>query len=175
MTAGVVAVVLVVTAVNLLITFAVLRRLREHDQRLTQLEGRGGSHLDVLIGREPAPFAVHGIDGARVGHDGAAASLIGFFSVGCSACHDQAGPFRQAVEEGRFAGHDVLVVVDGPPGGDPDLVGQLSGLGVVVEGEQAQTVAAAYGVIAFPAFLTTVGGKVASAAPVIAMLRRQLV
>ncbi|MEU4392779.1 hypothetical protein [Kribbella sp. NPDC023855] len=175
MTAGLIGVGLAGVAVNLLLTFAVLRRLREHDQRLARLEARGGSHLDVLVGRKPEPFQIVATDGRQLGHDTNDALLIGFFSVGCAACHDQAGPFRQALEEGRFGGHEALVVVDGPRGGDPDLVNGLSDLGVVIEGDQAQTVAEAYGVVGFPAFVSVVGGQVTSAAPVVAMLRTQRV
>lgn len=168
---------MVATAVNILLTFAVLRRLREHGARIVRLEGSGPAQQSEMVGRQPSPFEVVDGTGERLTeetvHDGR--TVIGFFSVGCSACHSQAGPFRRAAEDHRFAADRLLVVIDGPAGQDRELVGTLRGLGTLLEGEQAERISAAFGVVSFPAFVTVADGRITAAAPAVALLRPQRV
>jgi peroxiredoxin len=169
------AVLAAAVAVNLVLTFAVLRRLREQDERIGKLEG-GAPARDELIGREPAPFSVVTADGGVLTHEDLSARpvLVGFFSSGCEPCHTQSAPFRQAVVDGRLAGYRVVAVVDGPPGEDRQLVETVGAAEALIEGPQAQTIAAAFGVVGFPSFVELSSGRVIRASPAFGLIERQL-
>src|ERR1041384_1123039 len=95
------AVVLVgiLCALDLFLTFAVVRRLREHTTELERLAGMalpgsGGSAPGVLVGRSlPEPAAV-GAGQSR---------LVGFFDSNCSTCFEHAPEFA-AVAGARTPG-----------------------------------------------------------------------
>ena len=145
MTILIVAVVLVgaLCVFDLLLTFAVLRRLREHTAELSRLAARpgfGGPQYDpgVLVGRtlpEPA---------AGIGNQ---PQVVGIFDANCSACHEHA---PQLVAEGTR--HAVLAVVTGDGPGADDLIGLLADVPTLT-GEDAGQVAKALDIQAFPTFL----------------------
>lgn len=175
MTVGLWGVLVAAVAVSLVLTFAVLRRLREQDERIARLEG-GAPTRDELIGSEPSPFSVVTADGGVLTHEELTGRpvLVGFFSSGCEPCHAQAAPFRQAVVEGQLAGHRVIAVVDGPVGEDRQLVEVVGAAEALVEGAHAQTIAAAFGVTGYPSFVAVSAGRVTKAAPAYGLIARQL-
>ncbi len=175
MTVALWAVLAAAVVVNLVLTFAVLRRLREQDERIAQLAG-GAPSRDELIGREPAPFSVVTADGGVLTREELSGGplLIGFFSSGCEPCHTQAAPFRQAVTEGQLAGHRVLAVVDGPAGEDRALVALVGAADALIEGAHAQTIAAAFAVTGYPSFVTVSSGRITRASPAFELIARQL-
>jgi thiol-disulfide isomerase/thioredoxin len=129
---------------NLLLTFAVLRRLREHTEELARL--RDVRHFDpaaydsgVLVGRTLPEFATS---------TGNRPELVGFFDATCSTCHEHAPEF--AVVARRPGG--VAVVTGAGPGAD-DLIGLLADVPTVLTGDEAAEVADSLGVQAFPTFL----------------------
>jgi thiol-disulfide isomerase/thioredoxin len=155
-----VAVVAAASAVNLLVTFAVLRRLRQHGAtlaRLTALDDDASSTLQALVGR-PVP------DEAGAGPGGQRPRLLGFFSPGCPACHEQAPSFarRARLEAGHGGGALAAVCGDADEAGE--LVAMLGEAAVVLTAPDSDRLAAAIGVSLFPTFLVAERGAVAAAA-----------
>ncbi|MDG4864467.1 hypothetical protein P8605_40610 [Streptomyces sp. T-3] len=143
----------------LLLNLAVLRRLREHEERFEQLAQGVGSmapyDASTLVGRTVPELAAHAPE------DGA---LIGFFSVGCDACHEQAPRF--AAPEGEADGTAFVV---GTPA--DELLTLLSGVPHLVSGERSDQMADAAGIQAFPTFLRVAAdGTVLAAATDLAEL-----
>ncbi|MFF3330699.1 hypothetical protein ACFYWX_14245 [Streptomyces sp. NPDC002888] len=128
---------------DLLLTLAVLRRLREHSDELGRLGVRPNLETQmydpqVLVGTKAPDLA--GASGVR---------LVAFLDAYCDSCHEHAAEF---VETAR-AHDDVLAIVSGE-GRQADELSALVGPGIpVVRGEEAQTRVLAIGLKAFPTFL----------------------
>jgi thiol-disulfide isomerase/thioredoxin len=161
----------VLCLLDLLLTLAVTRRLREHTTRLQRVEGRRGAvDEDALSsGKLPAPgtpvgpFTATTVDGEPVSADSLADRAVAvFLAPECADC-------RKKVPElvSWAAGQErerVLVVVDGR-GTDPaDVVGPLNPVATVVVVETFErTVIDAFAVSAFPSFCVVADGKVTDA------------
>jgi len=117
--------------VDLVLTFGVIRRLREHSTLIGQaLEGteRVADFMLPKGSRLPELNATT-VDGAAAPDSGPL--LIGFFSPNCKACVQRLPGF---VEYARGFDGDVLGVAVGGPGDVDDIVGRLRPVaGVVVE------------------------------------------
>jgi hypothetical protein len=128
-------------AADLFLTFAVLRRLREHTtelDRLARLTGTWPSGHDtaLLVGKPlPDPVLAH------------RPRLVGIFDANCSTCFEHAPQF--ATEASRYA---VVAVVNGSGPGVGELAGLLAGVPAVT-GNEARQVVAELAVQAFPTFL----------------------
>jgi hypothetical protein len=164
----VVSVTVVIGAVailNLILTFGVIRRLREHSELLAA-GGPGAPDVMLSAGAAPAEFAATTTDGARVTRDDLGGEmLIGFLSPGCEPCREQAPRFVERA--GALAGgrSRALAVVIGEQPAVQDLLRQLEPVArVVIERDinAEGTVSHAFGVRAFPAFATLDDGVVAS-------------
>ncbi|WP_327353691.1 hypothetical protein [Streptomyces sp. NBC_01304] len=127
---------------ELLVLFAVLRRLREHEERFAvlgdhasapepydyaELEGRAAPSLATLLSGE--------------------AGLVGFFDVNCDTCHDKAPAFTRLAPEQQAA---CAIVAGSPP---DELVGLLDGVRTVVTGPESDKLVKELGIQAFPTFL----------------------
>lgn len=155
---------------DLLLTLAVTRRLREHATRLARLERRGTVDDDATAaGRLPAsgtpvgPFSATTVDGEPVSSVGLADHTVAvFLAPECADC-------RKKVPElaSWAAGHErgrTLVVIDGR-GKDPvDMVRALAPVAMVVVIETFEPSAIeAFGVNAFPSFCVVADGRVIDA------------
>ncbi len=142
---GAVALLAVVSLANLLLTFGVIRRLRESGAP----DAVAPDVMVTAVGERIADFDTRTQDGHRISRGGLTEpALFGFFSPQCSACHDRIEDFRRAAEV--HTGPVVAVVVR--DGGDVDaLVSELSGITTVVE-EMGGALSDAFGVRGFPAF-----------------------
>jgi len=157
----------VLCLLDLLLTLAVTRRLREHATKLRRLDHRGARDDDaVSAGRLPAPGAPVGpfgattVDGAPVSSDSLADHTVAvFLAPECADCREKVPElvsWAAGYERGR-----TLVVVDGR-GTDPaDVVGPLEPVATVVVVETFErSVIDAFGVNAFPSFCVVVDGRV---------------
>lgn len=132
---------------QLVLLMAVLRRLREHEARFEQM-ARGGSLLgaydpSVLVGREVSELGL-------TASPGGASRPVGFFSVDCQACHEQAPAFvAAAASRGAVA----VVVGDTPDG----LVALLEGIPTVTVGARSEELAKGLDIQVFPTFLEVDG------------------
>lgn len=144
------AVILVgaLTIVNLLLTFGVIRRLREHEARLAAVSLAPPEVITLPAGQRVAAVTTSARDGSPVSTDASEPTLYGFFSPSCDSCHERLDDFRQAASD--HPGRTVAVVV--PDGGDLDsFLTELAGFTVVVE-ELGGPLTGAFGVQGFPAF-----------------------
>ena len=155
--------------VDLLLTLAVLRRLREHTAELARLSGAGpasmGVDRDQLIGQELPQFSATTVGGAAVSRESLTGEveLVGIFSPGCGPCLVQAPLFVE--EAGRLAAGKTLALVAGSGSGADDLVQILEGATDVVLAPVSTTVVNGLSINAFPTFLRLdAGGAIVDAA-----------
>ncbi|MFI6456364.1 TlpA disulfide reductase family protein [Streptosporangium amethystogenes] len=155
---------------DLLLTFGVIRRLREHTTHLEKLLGdsRSGDPFPAL-GERVGEFAATTTDGEPVSRDLLAGeTVVAFFSPGCGPCREKVPVFVELARERALDRQQLLaVVVDetkepvgtaGTAGTQPggveakEMAEALAPVArVVLEGEE-HPVATAFTVHAFPAF-----------------------
>jgi hypothetical protein len=157
---AVVVVCVLLTVLNLILTLGVLRRLREHAERLNELAAADtGQWRDPIIGpgSRPGPFNAVDVDGGRIGDAGlgGAEALVAFFSPDCGICKEWLPRFvdaATALGDRRRA----LAVVVAPSATDPAAAEQVAALGdaatVVVENDKGP-LAEAFQVSGYPAMV----------------------
>jgi thiol-disulfide isomerase/thioredoxin len=154
------AVVLVglLCAVDLLLTFAVLRRLREHGEKLGRLpdvvdDDFLGFDRDRLLGAKLPEFSTETVQGAVVSRESVSGSveLMGFFRPGCSPCHEQAPHF---IAEARAIGEGKALALVAASGSDADeMVQTFEAVADVVLDPTSREVLRGLEISAFPTFL----------------------
>ncbi len=151
--AAAVVLVAIVSSLNLLFTYGVIRRLREHTEQIAAIsagDGRGPAPMRDT-GTEPDVFNDQvTTDGRPLTHGELRGMLVGFFAPGCAPCREQSRAF---VERAAALGQErTLAIVAGTADSAPDLVRALeSATRVLVEPDRGP-VQAAFGVTGFPAF-----------------------
>ncbi len=148
--------------VNLLFSFGVIRRLREHTEILNQF---GGQPHSVILepGQTVADFAATTVDGGPVSVntvDGP--TLVGFFTPGCTPCQTKLPSFIEHARQHPGGRERVLAVIVGENDEDTaPYVTDLNGTAHVVRDVDGGLVHKAFGVQGFPAFaLIDLGGVV---------------
>ncbi|MDA0631857.1 TlpA disulfide reductase family protein [Nonomuraea sp. MCN248] len=146
--AGVILVGLI-GALNLILTFGVIRRLREHDRALA---GHSAPDQGVRVGGAVRGFTAVTVDGdplTRAHLTGRTA--VGFFSTTCAPCLERLPEF---VDHARAfpGGRDqvLVVVVTSRPEEAQDFVGRARSVARVVVERFDGPIAGAFGVTAFP-------------------------
>jgi thiol-disulfide isomerase/thioredoxin len=134
---------------NLLLTLAVIRRLRVHTELLsTRSEMSEGSV--IAVGERPEEFAAVDITGMPVPADGP--RLVGFFSPDCKPCKETLPTFvahAAGYPQGRSR---VLAVVAGDGPGVVDFTGELTPVSQVVVESPDGPVNKAFQVNGYPAW-----------------------
>jgi hypothetical protein len=150
----------VLCAFDLLLTFGVIRRLREHTEQLTSLRTKPGI-TGLTVGGEVGAFESRTVDGAALTNGGLSGNtLVAFFSTNCSVCHERLPEFLEF-----FAGAHarVIVVVAGPDEKTPTMVPALAGVAAVVREEDDQdAMSTAFSVRGYPVLFRIEDGKVAA-------------
>lgn len=149
LTAAVIAVGLL-CLVDLLLTFGVVRRLRQHTELLSS---RGGDVevLSLHAGDVPATFSAVTTEGSELAGP-AGIRLAAFFSSTCSVCPARVPAFTDYVRANHIARADVLAVVltqSSEPVPYLDSLGEVSR--VCVQAPDGE-LATAFGVNGYPAF-----------------------
>ncbi|GAA2707935.1 hypothetical protein ACFY2R_20445 [Micromonospora olivasterospora] len=163
MTALMSAVLIVGTlgVLNLLLTFGVIRRLREQSRAATG----GASAMSASPVMSPP--------GTSVGHPGVDLSeetLVGFFAPGCDACDRQLPEF---LADARSRDRVVAVVSGGDDEGR-EVAGRLRAVAeVVVEDRVDGAMQRGFGVKGFPAYCLVRDGVIVAVAPRAADLPRR--
>jgi hypothetical protein len=150
---------------DLLLTFGVIRRLREQAEQIGGFGRAGWAAAPPVVGlaegESPAAFASVTMDGEPMTGP-AEIRMAAFFSSTCSACPGKVAPFVDYVRSHRLARDHMLAVVlgsaDEPPAYLDDLrrVAQL-----VFEEPDGGTISSAFKVSGYPAFcLLDSGGAV---------------
>lgn len=164
----VIAAVIVVGAVcllDLLLTFGVIRRLREHTELLREHQMPSSRQvIGLSAGQVPKPFTVVTADGAALSGP-AGLRLAGFFSASCSICPARVAPFIEYVRGNHIARDDVLVVLLVTDGNTPPrYMDELAEAAQVCVQPDDSGVATAFSVAGYPAFcLLDTDGVVVSA------------
>jgi peroxiredoxin len=142
----------VLCLLDLLLTVAVIRRLREHAERLDRL-GAAPTPDAVITPGTPAPaFETAATDGGAVTQHDLGGGLLAFMSVTCTACKEQLPRFERYVADAGLPRSKVLVVVvdsDTPPA---EYVAGLERFATVVVEQHEGTVGAPWQANAFPTF-----------------------
>jgi hypothetical protein len=150
--AAAVTVVGLLCLVDLLLTFGVIRRLREHSAALAGQSG--GSALEPMleVGETVGDFVTTTVDGepilrAFVEQE----TIVGFLSPGCPPCRRRLPQFVEAV---RTAGRDrvLAVLTDTTEEEAAEMTAALSPVARVVVEADDGALTKAFGVTAFPAF-----------------------
>lgn len=173
-----VAVVGAVATLNLLLTLGVIRRLREHTERLAAAPAGGGlgppPDLMLPVGQRPGEFRAETVDGVELSLAGLAAPvLLGFFSPLCEPCREWVPRFVQAAAELPKGRAQALAVVVGDGAESGDEVAELRRVAQVVVEPLDGPVSRAFGVRGWPAlcrvdadgFITTTDNHAAVAVP----------
>lgn len=145
----------VLSVVNLLLLFVVIRRLRGHAEQLSR-QPRFGGPPRLPAGTEIPEFTAATVSGATVSLAGlrGSRSAVAFLSVGCPPCRDQLPEFTEFARTIPGGAAQVLAVVIAH---DPDRAGEfieaLEGSATVAM-EEARTgaVQKAFAVQGYPSF-----------------------
>lgn len=148
-----IVVVGVLGVVNLLFSFGVIRRLREHTEILNEIGGRAGSVM-LEPGQKVAGFEAATVDGAPVALAAAGGpALVGFFTPGCGPCSAKLPAFVELARE-HPGGRDRVfaVVLSHDDAEAAPYVQDLAAVAQVVRGVEGGPMPKAFGVQGFPAF-----------------------
>lgn len=148
---------------NLLLTTAVIRKLRRHDELLRDFNGP--SPLPRITAGDAVPaFSTQAIDGPLTAADLATApTLIAFAAPGCSGCEEARPALIELLADRRQRGEEGWVVIADDQGDGGTLVGEFGAHArVVVEHPGDGPLHQALGVSAYPNYvLVGAGGRVA--------------
>ncbi|MBO3736968.1 TlpA family protein disulfide reductase [Actinoplanes flavus] len=163
----------VVAVLNLLLTVGVIRRLKDHEQRFTELSSDGGApDAQPSVGTVVPDFTVATTTGGKVtGADLRDGGLIGFFSVGCPPCAEQLPDFVGVLR--AMDDTPALIVIEAGSAEDAAAFLEVTGdLPVVLDGGDG--LGKAFGVNRFPSMAHLSGGAVAANAHTVARLLTQV-
>jgi thiol-disulfide isomerase/thioredoxin len=149
--AAAVVVVGLLCLVNLVLTFGVIRRLREHTNALGNLPQQMGSPLGIAIGGTPGDFTATTTTGETVSRAGLAGPvLVGFFSPGCEPCATELPHFVEYAKAMPGGAERVLAVIDGGPAEASEYVERLEPVAQVVPEGHEGPVKSAFKLAAYP-------------------------
>ena len=141
---------------NLLLTFGVIRRLREHTEMLNQrVVDRAAAPGPIMLeaGKTVGDFSVTTTDGVPVSRvDLTGRRMVGFFSPTCSACVENMPAYvahAQAYAGGRDA---VLSVVVGSEADTSEMIRQLEPVSRVVRDVEQGDISRAFAIDGYPAY-----------------------
>ncbi|MET0495246.1 MAG: redoxin domain-containing protein [Actinoplanes sp.] len=156
---------------NLVFTYGVVRRLREHSERLAGLESPGAERpAQPPVGTPVPAFRAATTTGAAVMESSVSEGefFIGFFSTTCPPCRERLPEF--AALAGKLGTERFLAVVAGTAEEAAELIAASAGnLAVVVE-EPDGPLNRAFGIAVLPTILRLADGEVKANASVIGRL-----
>lgn len=136
---------------DLLLTFGVIRRLREHTDMLSGAGSPPMPAVGLPVGEAPGRFAAVTTDGEPV--SGAAGlRVVAFFSSWCSACPERVPPFVEYLDRHQIGRESVLAVVTTDDGTPAPYLDRLAGVAQACVEPSGGEIAAAFQVTGFPAF-----------------------
>lgn len=147
---------------DLLLTFGVISRLREHTEQLAGFR-QDIAPTDLAAGEIPASFTAFGITGEQL-NGPAGLRLVAFFSAGCSACPESVPAFAEYLRGNRVARDEVLVVIASSQAEPVSYAEQLAEVAPVCVEQPGGELETAFKVRAYPAFcLLDATGSVSAA------------
>jgi peroxiredoxin len=165
---------------NLVITAGLIRRLREVHRAMMDWKERvsksnpllGGLHVGELV----PPFEARTLDGSSIALSDFSGStwVVGFFSAGCSSCHEYLPQLRSILQGSRRKVRS-LIVIAGDRNAAADLIRLADGAGPVVV-EEDGAISTAFRLGFFPTvFLIDEDGRSAFGSNSVEDLRDRLV
>ncbi|MFC4589607.1 TlpA disulfide reductase family protein [Sphaerisporangium corydalis] len=157
----------IIGVANLVLTYGVIRRLREHSALLTIGPPRNDDfeQAKLPVGGSVADFEAITTDGLDLSRDGLTGeTLVGFFARSCDSCAEELPRFVELAAGIRGGRDQVLAVVmeDGLDAGE--MIGDLAGVARVVRAENPENaIVRAFQARAFPAFFFLDDGVVRAA------------
>ncbi len=148
-----VAVVGVLCLLDLLLTFGVIRRLKEHTAMLAE-RGRGMAGPDVIglaEGESPGAFSVTALGGEHV-TEATALRVVSFFSSRCSICPERVPPLLDYLAAHHVGRASALAVVVGDKDQPPPYLESLAEFAQICVEQEDGEVAKAFKVAGYPAF-----------------------
>lgn len=145
-----VALVGVLCLLDLLLTFGVIRRLREHTDLLSAM----GSEPPVLglgKGKSPGAFSVVTTSGEVV-TDAVPLRMVAFLSASCSVCPERVPPFVAYLSNYRLERDSVLAVIQGDHDEPVPYLDQLAEVALVGMEPEDGEVSRAFEVNGYPLF-----------------------
>ena len=148
------AVVLVgaIAVLNLLLTMAVIRRLRRNEEAnaMPPMMDSGPK-----VGTPLPEFTATSVAGDTVDHEALAgkAGIVAFFSTTCSACKPAAPQLISHVENSKLTPGQVLVVINGEGDERAEFTEMFDGKAVVVTEGAMGALTTAFSINAFPSFV----------------------
>ncbi|WP_192810211.1 TlpA family protein disulfide reductase [Actinomadura rudentiformis] len=153
------AAVAVIGVINLLFTYGVVRRVKEHETRIAELASTGTlPSSSPPVGTALQDFSATTTDGSPVDRAlvGSGEAFIGFFDTGCAPCREQLPEFaRLSHGSGQF-----FAFIAGDAAQARELAALFDDHAFVVIEEGPPSTAAALGVNAFPTLLMLKEGVV---------------
>jgi hypothetical protein len=148
---------------DLLLTFGVIRRLREHTDLLAGARGGQPPVTGLAAGQSPGAFSAATIAGDLVS-DVMGLRVVAFLSSSCPACPRMVPPFVEYVSSHRIGRDSVLAVIAGSASEPPPYLAQLAEAAQVRIEPADGDVIHAFRVQEFPAFcvLDSGGALIAS-------------
>ncbi|MGH3158708.1 MAG: hypothetical protein ACRDNF_19315 [Streptosporangiaceae bacterium] len=136
---------------DLLLTFGVIRRLREHTTMLATTREALEPYVGLRAGEPPGPFSTMTISGEEVaGPTGL--RIVAFFSAWCSVCPEMVPPFVGYLRSHHIARGSVLAVVTGDNNEPPPYLDRLAEVAQVCLVQADGDVVEAFKVTGYPAF-----------------------
>jgi thiol-disulfide isomerase/thioredoxin len=136
---------------DLLLTFGVIRRLREHTSMLTGARGSEPPAIGLAAGNPPGVFSVVTTTGEEV--TGAVGlRVVAFFSSWCSTCPERVPPFVEYLSRHRIGRDSVLAVVAADNSTPAPYLEQLAEVALACVEPTGGEIATAFQVTGFPAF-----------------------
>jgi thiol-disulfide isomerase/thioredoxin len=159
--AAAVAVVGALGVVNLLLSFGVIRRLREQGEALASVATSDPPVTALETGDQPAACSAVTAAGELL-TDVTGLDMVAFFSSTCSACPERVPAFAEFLGRHRVPGDRVLAVVLGSPAEPPPYAPALAGLAHLCYEQEDGELAKAFAIVGYPAFLLLTAGTVAA-------------
>lgn len=159
-----VAIVAVISLLNLLLIFGVIRRLRDHTERWSQLSHGPGEPI-LRAGSRIGKFTAIATDGDSISSDVLVGrTLVGFFSPGCGPCDSLLPRFVEYALSMPGGRRQVLAVIAGDVEGAAEKIDALRPYARVVVEAHDGAVMTAFGVHAYPVVCIVEDGTVAISA-----------
>ncbi|SDL47178.1 Peroxiredoxin [Nonomuraea maritima] len=150
------AVVFVICLLNLMLTLAVIRRLREHTELINRgrVQPPGQGEITLPAGSQVGDFRVVTGDNREVTRDDLRdGMLVAFFSPRCPSCEEQKPAFVRYASDLPGGRDNVIAVLLGSPEELSGLREELGGLAqIVVEADVDGAMSKAFGLNGYPAF-----------------------
>jgi hypothetical protein len=146
-----VALVGAVALLNLVLTFGVIRRLRDHEARLSVGPGATAA---ARIGQPVGDFRTVSLSGRPVdAMSRGGRRLVGFMKPDCQPCKEQLADFVALAARWPGGRDRVLAVISGTTEQAEPFADQLCGVAEVVIEPPGGSMAQAFGVHGFPAYV----------------------